>query len=1073
MQLFPCASAFELERQFAARLRAAVRERTHAFAPVTIVAPTARLLARLRVLAARELGAAVNLQFLVHRSLAQQILQFSNIQLSLLPSPVLAELAVAAAQAGEGDLARTARGFDGIAPVIAATFRDLRDAGVLYNSKTPVPKSAAELWHAFGRYENAIARARKTGGAADGAELYQVAAAAAPAVAERFGRILHTGAFDLVGVVESLVLALDRVANLEILAPGITDGNQDEFGRSRANVILTKTSAELPAAPAPRAWASAGAPPVEWIECPSAEDELAAAARRVLRLHAEGIALEEIVIVARSLEEYAPLLEPVFRAHSCAFTSSARIPARSHPAARAVLDLYDCIVYDFPRATFIRFLRALPRERMEFAADTADLLARKYMIAGAADWTQTLPRLLQLELERAASAEDEFAQREVETLAASLAQARAIGALVHEIYNSAAPLREARTHAAAAQALDAIARRFLNLQIDGDAGAEAVLAKMYELAALDAVGIVYDGLEGFAARAKRAAHGAAIPVSRADRGGVRILDLQQLRGMTFRRVIWIGFHEGLMPRAVREDALFSDDDRAAIGKLLQKPVPVKRDGVAEERWLFALTLGAVDERLVVTRQRADASGRPRNESPFARELRARLAANVQIHDINNTDNSNINENRDNNENNKNPGIHTIQIPWHPAQRAAAIAEGGGILEPREALAAAALHAADGPAALLASVNAGELYYNNTLKENIRRGARWLAAVDSFAPSGAESLQFDGRVAPVALLKFGATSLERLGQCPLRFFFQDLLKIRPLEDPAEGDLPDRGETGRLVHNVLAELYEPALLDAAREGEHALDEWLRAHIDAAFYKYYNSIQSVRLRGREPLARAFATAWKGAILDFAREDAARLAAMGANRILREENFSVNLQFGGAAAQLRGRFDRVVVLGGDEGDRGAGVMVTDYKTKSGDLKELTSIRKFTRGDHLQLAIYAIVAARQFPDAGPAGVEAVAVRPDPGGAGANARAVIQNSKFNDHATEIHQTIGTLIRMARGGSFPITLDRNRCDFCDFAQACRKSHAPTRSRVESAREYRDYLQLGMTPDAGEAGGENES
>ena len=69
-------------------------------------------------------------------------------------------------------------------------------------------------------------------------------------------------------------------------------------------------------------------------------------------------------------------------------------------------------------------------------------------------------------------------------------------------------------------------------------------------------------------------------------GGVQILSAAEARGRSFDHLFVIGLNRNLFPRVVSEDPLLPDSLRQAL-RVLLPDLPVKREGYAEERHLFA------------------------------------------------------------------------------------------------------------------------------------------------------------------------------------------------------------------------------------------------------------------------------------------------------------------------------------------------------------------------------------------------------------------------------------------------------------------------------------------------------
>ncbi len=101
-------------------------------------------------------------------------------------------------------------------------------------------------------------------------------------------------------------------------------------------------------------------------------------------------------------------------------------------------------------------------------------------------------------------------------------------------------------------------------------------------------------------------------------GGVRVMSALRARGIPFRHLFLAGMNRHVFPRIVRDDPLLPDALRRRLRDVLPA-LPLPLAGHDEERWLFAHLVAGAD-RVVLSWQRADADGRPRNPSPFVRGL---------------------------------------------------------------------------------------------------------------------------------------------------------------------------------------------------------------------------------------------------------------------------------------------------------------------------------------------------------------------------------------------------------------------------------------------------------------------
>jgi len=131
-----------------------------------------------------------------------------------------------------------------------------------------------------------------------------------------------------------------------------------------------------------------GKPALEIVSTQGAPAELRAAALRALSLHVRGgIPLEEIAIVARSLEPYAPFLETTFGGLGIPFTSSASSTLARD--AGAFLALLGVLAKDFERGAVMDLLRrpAFASPPSTADVDRWDRLSRTArIVSGISDW---------------------------------------------------------------------------------------------------------------------------------------------------------------------------------------------------------------------------------------------------------------------------------------------------------------------------------------------------------------------------------------------------------------------------------------------------------------------------------------------------------------------------------------------------------------------------------------------------------------------------------------------------------------------------------------------------------------
>ncbi len=104
------------------------------------------------------------------------------------------------------------------------------------------------------------------------------------------------------------------------------------------------------------------------------------------------------------------------------------------------------------------------------------------------------------------------------------------------------------------------------------------------------------------------------------------------RTPTVKACALLGLSEGQFPRASREDSVFTDSDRRALGKSNIDLDPDTSRRLLDENFLGYIALTRASDRLLVTRSISDQNGRPAAESPLWREIIERVPE-VAIHSM--------------------------------------------------------------------------------------------------------------------------------------------------------------------------------------------------------------------------------------------------------------------------------------------------------------------------------------------------------------------------------------------------------------------------------------------------------
>jgi RecB family exonuclease len=323
------------------------------------------------------------------------------------------------------------------------------------------------------------------------------------------------------------------------------------------------------------------------------------------------------------------------------------------------------------------------------------------------------------------------------------------------------------------------------------------------------------------------------------------------------------------------------------------------------------------------------------------------------------------------------------------------------------------------------------------------GLRLLAATESF---DLDAGRFDARIGrPFLEERLSASALETLGNCPLRFFFQKVLRVRALEEEPGIDGLAVQVLGLAVHTVLERLYadlkDRGLLAPDRGSEVA--ERVDAFLPSLWTEVTAPISERRARRLPGLWGGLNERWLAALRTFVLEDLEDLRARGVSEISLETLAEADLDLGeGRVLRVRGRLDRIVE--GPDGRR-----VGDYKTGGGDLHWKVEPKSMVTAGALQAPLYARMA-------GATQVELLGVGPAFARKEAADRRVVLGS-LGRLETGFVETLGVLHTLLERGIYPLH-DALPCTWCEYRRACRRTHPPTVAREKVRPDSRDFRDV---------------
>ncbi len=988
-----------------------------------VIVPTARLARHVRRRLTGKRRAWLGVEVLDFRSLAFRILESGSGKVPQVASPRLLEALLKQVASGSGRNAWTkfVKRRPGALGRLRGALNDLREAGI--DPDTLAEHASGhrdgDLAELFRLYTAALERCARAGWV-DDAGLISAALPLAKRLAGKFSSIFLYGVYELIGVRVDLIHEMDRAVELTVLLPGHTCAPVARYSRDFVEALSHRAS-ELDLTPAglPPAGTrpdlealyderSAPAPaPDEFFSFRHAQGpaaEFKAAVFDALEAIHSGCLPAEIAIVARDLEPYQAALEEAAEelpgSPKTAFTSSARAPLRRLPLVRDFLLLLQVVDEEFPRAPTVELLRSPRLNRRVLFGDgpepqegRADAWSRSAgVIGGLAEWRELLP-----------SWAEQIGQRPA---------ALQIAACLDAIQRSASWDSESWSgHAAHLEAL-------LGICFEDAVGAEAcdtlrhLLDEMRRMESLigDRRPHTYSEMRGWL---EDAVDGEEQGLFESDRGGIRVLDAMQARGLTFRQVHLLGLNGGQFPKAAREDPVLGESLRQRLREATGRPLGVNSRRRHEERLLLSMVVGAATEKTAISWQRADEAGRAKTPSLALREL-ARISCGTP--DLRATVEA---------------GRH---LRSHPTQWLEDLVRNPGLLPPAGERVLTALNSrgADGL---------------QTLAEQfpeLSGGIDFIAATQGFRPVDPT---YDARIGPLdANAPFSVSGLETLGRCPLQFFFRHVLRVGELDEQADAFDVSKRDWGTHVHAILEAVYR----DLESEGQFAgppLQQLLARGLELLDRQWSEVVGggAARMAERLPVLWGWLSdTWIDALRGFLRADLKHLHDNSLRPVGLEETIDREVEFGeGTTARIRGRFDRRL--------EGAAVTtVGDYKT-SGALERRVKQADMLKGKALQVPLYWMLAG------GDASVELLGLGPDFNPSRADYR-----HEFPGFDGELRDsflgTMRTLIDLRNRGTFPLHKQDRVCSWCTYRQACRRNHPPTLEREKLYEETLAYQAL---------------
>ena len=753
------------------------------------------------------------------------------------------------------------------------------------------------------------------------------------------------------------------------------------------------------------------------------EEELAKVCREILTLvEVNGYRVDEIGVVARTLEPYQARLQSVFDHHLVPFTSTAGKPLSREPLVKTLLRLASLPLNDFDRAAILDVVTSPFYHAQSTGSASTNLRPDVWrslvytlgIMKGEVEWRRLAEPASSSILCDAEAALDKNDQPMVGTREPS--QLTYLWELVSRLIQDCRALPSQGSIGALTDAFLTLVKSHIHVPdlFDGPltespepadlikVGAliRSSLARLQELDPLGGDLSWEEWVELF----RRVLDETSIPIEEGRHQGVQVLDAMTARGRTVRALFVLGMNETLFPRYVREDPFLRDRQRVVLESTLGYKIDEKLAGHEEEILLFELLSRSATNRLYLSYQRADETGRVMAPSSFIamamRDPRFVVKREETV-----------------------PRRLTQQISEQPSIQD---------LLPAEELALGCLLQGHDARPVLDAMGQDRPLFE--------QGLATLKTIERESP---ELGPFDGMVGAQASgspkateQSFSPTALERYATCPFQYFAQKVLRLEPVRRVQQDHLPPV-MLGTLLHESLRVSYEGLVLLHWPDDlltEVTVQSTVHAAVTDTFAVHAAS-QGTGHALLWTLAREQVIELVSAAVSF---DQVEYRATGFRPVafeaaaegivpLESETSSVSLKIHGTVDRVDYRADPPALR------------IVDYKFKQGT--EITAVDRnlalsAVRGFRLQPPLYARMTLRSLP--APTDVQLLFLAPQ--WKQSVSRSTFDAGLWTGHTGDmIRQTLSTLIQGIARREFFILPD-GYCDYCEFSGACRRHDA---------------------------------
>jgi ATP-dependent helicase/nuclease subunit B len=749
------------------------------------------------------------------------------------------------------------------------------------------------------------------------------------------------------------------------------------------------------------------------------EEELATVCREILTLvEVNGYRFDEIGVVARTLEPYQARLQSVFDHHLVPFTSTAGKSLSREPLVKILLRLASLPLHDFDRVAMLDVMTSPFYHLQSIGSPTADprpdiwrsVVYTLGITNGEAEWRRLAEPASLFILRDAETEPDKDAH--ITTRTGEAAQLSYLWEIVSQLIHDCLTLPAQGSIGTLTDAFLELVKSHIHVPglfdmplteppepadlIKVGSLIRSALSRLLELDPLGEDLSWEEWVELF----RRILDETRIPIEEHQHQGVQVLDAMTARGRAVRALFMLGMNEKAFPRYVREDPFLRDRQRVVLESTLGYKIDEKLAGHEEERLLFELLSRSATNRLYLSYQRADETGRVMAPSSFI---------TTAMRDP------------------RFVGKSEEKIPRRLTQR---ISEQPSIqdLLPIEELALGCL---------LQDHDASPIFDTMGHRALIEQGIATLNTIERESP---ELGPFDGMVgvqAPASSgpseRSFSPTALERYATCPFQYFAENVLQLEPVQRLRQDHVPPL-RTGTLVHESLRLSYERLVLLQWPDSS-LIEAQVRSIVQEAVndtFATHGASQGTGYALLWTLAREQVTALVVAAVFSDQEE---YLATGFRPVAFEAAAQGSVSLGcdppSGSLKIHGTLDRV-----DYCIAPPALRIVDYKFKQGN--EISAVDRnlalsAVRGFRLQPPLYAHMTLPSLP----AVIDVQLLFLAPEWKQPISRSTFDAGLWTSHTgAMIRQTLSTLIQGITNREFFILPD-SYCDYCELSAACRR------------------------------------